>query len=155
MAVFVWLLHNTAKEIGERKGYPPPRASPTPCYSSIKASAELATLKQSSTTTPSLIALLGVAQGDLFSAKYFLLDATFFTLQLNFICNQIYKGTKTMANRIKKVCRKNSDFKGRKMFQKIKEKYMSFFNNLCLWIGKQVFWYAIFELLNQLFHHLF
>ncbi len=60
-----------------------------------------------------------------------------------------------MANRIKKVCRKNSDFKGRKMFQKIKEKYMSFFNNLCLWIGKQVFWYAIFELLNQLFHHLF
>ena len=54
------------KEIGERKGCPTPRPTATLRYSSTKASAELAlsALKQSSTKSPLLIALLGVTQGD-------------------------------------------------------------------------------------------
>ena len=39
----------------------------------------------------------------------------------------------------------------KKIVVKAKEIYISFFNKLCLWIGKQVFWYAFFELLKQLF----
>jgi len=37
------------------------------------------------------------------------------------------------------------------IFHKIKEKVINFFNTLCLWIGKQVLGYALFELLKQLF----
>ena len=33
---------------------------------------------------------------------------------------------------------------------KAKEKFISFFNKLCLWIGTQVFWYVIIEVLKQL-----
>ena len=54
-----------------------------------------------------------------------------------------------MTNKIKKACKKNHKLI---LKQKIT---LNVFNNLCLWIGKQVFWYTFFELLKQLFNHFF
>ena len=39
----------------------------------------------------------------------------------------------------------------KKIVVKAKEQFINLFNKLCLWIGKQLFGYAIFELLKQLF----
>jgi hypothetical protein len=39
------------------------------------------------------------------------------------------------------------------MFQKIKEKFISFFNNLWTLIGNLMQCYALFELLNQLLNY--
>ena len=75
MAVFVWLLHNTAKEIGERKGCPLPW--PTATLALLDKSGGCGTrlltsfrLRQSSPKTPDSSSLLGMAAGDFKPANH-------------------------------------------------------------------------------------